>query len=351
MLGRSRVRGQTPLASVQDATARELHRLAPGLQLQGIDVDPSRPTSGQVLSFDGRKWAPATPAASIVISPSPTDGQILIYNASTQVWVPTTPTDDSTPLPDQMPMVEINDGNTARIHPADSLTFIRATLSDGNQYTRTFTSPNYFAVDITSGGLDTGSPANGTWYAIYLVNDSGTLSARFSTSFVAPTGFAAYRYIGAVRRNASGSFRLAIQCGKADFYFDQKYAGTGGDTASLGTSAATAAGIDFSGFTSPGSHAIHLVMTITATGGASGGTVTYSADSSNWSAGTYFTATQNIAASGTQRMTHCFTLPWRNLHTNANRVVTYNSSVTGTAAISSQEVACLGYLDGSAALR
>lgn len=352
MLGRTKgFKGQSAAATLQDNVARELLRVQPGIQLQGIDVSKTKPVNGQVLTYNGRVWGPDTPLASIVISPAPTNGQILVYNSSLNVWVPTTPVDDSTPLPDQMPYFEVNSGDVVRLHPADSLDFFRATLSDGNQYTRTFTSPNYLEVDITSGGLDTGSPANSTWYALYLVNDSGALSARFSTSFVSPTGFAAYRYIGAVRRKASAGFRLAIQAGRSEVYFSERAVLTGGDTASLGTTPATSAGIGTSSFTSPSAHAIYARANIVVDGGVSGGTFTYQLETANYSTGTYFDATQDVVALGTCRMTHEVWIPFRNFHIDGNRNLNYTSSVTGTATIVSQEVSALAYVDGSLALR
>lgn len=65
-------------------------------------------------------------------------------------------------------------------------------------------------VDITTSGangLDTGSPATETWYAIYLIKNpfTGTVAGLFSTNFTTPTlpaGYTLYRRVGAVYREA-----------------------------------------------------------------------------------------------------------------------------------------------------
>lgn len=65
-------------------------------------------------------------------------------------------------------------------------------------------------LDITTAGangLDTGSPAGETWYAIYLIKNpfTGNVAGLFSTNFTTPTlpaGYTLYRRIGAVYREA-----------------------------------------------------------------------------------------------------------------------------------------------------
>jgi hypothetical protein len=76
--------------------------------------------------------------------------------------------------------------------------------------------------DITSsgaGGLDTGSEAADTWYAVWVIADSTNLNAvkvLLSASFTAPTmpdGYDLKRLVWAVRNNASSDFFNFIQTG------------------------------------------------------------------------------------------------------------------------------------------
>lgn len=68
-------------------------------------------------------------------------------------------------------------------------------------------------VDVTASGvngLDTGSEANSTWYAVYVIaQEDGSSAGLLSTSFTAPTlpsGYVYFRRVGAVRNNSSGAF-------------------------------------------------------------------------------------------------------------------------------------------------
>ena len=54
------------------------------------------------------------------------------------------------------------------------------------------------------GGLDTGSIANLTFYYVYVVYNGSVLGLVASTSATAPTGFLAYRKVGAFYTNSSG---------------------------------------------------------------------------------------------------------------------------------------------------
>lgn len=67
-----------------------------------------------------------------------------------------------------------------------------------------------WAVGSGSGGLDTGSKANSTWYYVWLIRrpDTGVVDALFSISATAPTMPADYtqkRRIGAIRTDGSGN--------------------------------------------------------------------------------------------------------------------------------------------------
>lgn len=70
-------------------------------------------------------------------------------------------------------------------------------------------------VDITAsgaGGLDTGSEANSTWYAINVIGaEEATTSAMLTAGLAAPTmpvGYVRYKRIGWVYNDASGNFHL-----------------------------------------------------------------------------------------------------------------------------------------------
>lgn len=94
-----------------------------------------------------------------------------------------------------------------------NITADAVTLYDGTNYA-TGTSVNVTAATGTSGvnGLDTGAVANGTWYAVWVIQNtaSGALAALLSTSSTAPTmptGYAKKARIGYVT-TASGATTL-----------------------------------------------------------------------------------------------------------------------------------------------
>jgi hypothetical protein len=75
-----------------------------------------------------------------------------------------------------------------------------------------------WAVGTDQGGLDTGTVANNTLYAIWLIkrSDTGLVDALFSTSFTAPTMPANYdkkRLIAAVRTDGSANILSYVQSG------------------------------------------------------------------------------------------------------------------------------------------
>lgn len=75
-----------------------------------------------------------------------------------------------------------------------------------------------WAVGTNAGGLDTGSKAANTWYAVWAIRrpDTGVVDALFSTSFSAPTMPANYtqkRLLGAVRTNNSNALYAFTQAG------------------------------------------------------------------------------------------------------------------------------------------
>lgn len=80
-----------------------------------------------------------------------------------------------------------------------------------------------WAVGTNQGGLDTGSKANSTLYAVWLIkrSDTGVVDVLFSTSFTAPTMPSNYDYkrlIGAIRTTSGGVIEPFTQSGD-EFYF------------------------------------------------------------------------------------------------------------------------------------
>ena len=72
-------------------------------------------------------------------------------------------------------------------------------------------------------GLDTGAPANNTWYAAHVItNAAGTLTAfLYSLSPTAPTlpvGYTLFRRVGWVRRDGSGNLRQFTCTGNWTYY-------------------------------------------------------------------------------------------------------------------------------------
>lgn len=99
-----------------------------------------------------------------------------------------------------------------------------------------------WAVGSGSGGLDTGSIANSTWYYFYVIRrpDTGVVDAIFSLSSSAPTlpaNYTQYRYIGAGLTNGSAQWTAFTQVGD-EFYWSTPtldFSGAGSATAALVT--------------------------------------------------------------------------------------------------------------------
>lgn len=101
--------------------------------------------------------------------------------------------------------------NVAACQATDST---NAVLMSQSASTVTFTSAG-------AGGLDTGSAAASTWYAILIINgSSGTAymatkeTAGATISPTMPTGYTSYRYIGSVKFNASTALLAFTQTGQ-----------------------------------------------------------------------------------------------------------------------------------------
>jgi hypothetical protein len=75
-----------------------------------------------------------------------------------------------------------------------------------------------WAVGTATGGLDTGSIANSTWYYFYVIRrpDTGVVDVVFSTNSTSPTlptNYTQFRYIGAGLTNGSGQWTAFTQVG------------------------------------------------------------------------------------------------------------------------------------------
>ncbi len=92
-------------------------------------------------------------------------------------------------------------------------------------------------VDITvsgAGGLDTGTEASDTWYAVYVIYNptSAGVSSLLSTSFTSPTlpsGYTFYRRVGEILNDSGGDFKEIRQNGNHFFYINK----TGIDSVSI----------------------------------------------------------------------------------------------------------------------
>jgi hypothetical protein len=120
---------------------------------------------------------------------------------------------------DQSPRLSWVDAATVRVgSPPGSSVIVRLTLQDGLQ--RTFDSPLTLSLPAD---LDAGSEAADTWYYVYAVPDpadDSKLIGKLSTAVpgTGPSGFANYRYLGAVR-NDSGSDLLRFSQAGAVFKY------------------------------------------------------------------------------------------------------------------------------------
>lgn len=114
-------------------------------------------------------------------------------------------------------------------------------------------------------GLDTGAPANNTWYAVFVITNAlGTLVASLlSLSGTAPTlpgGYTNFRRVGWVRRNGSGNFVRFRMQGDWVYWVD----------AAIFTQATPTGTIDFKSFgVSPTSKLAAFMTTDTGGGGGS----------------------------------------------------------------------------------
>lgn len=133
-----------------------------------------------------------------------------------------------------------------------------------------------WAVGTATGGLDTGTIANSTWYYFYAIRrpDTGVVDAIFSTSSSAPTlpaNYTQYRYIGAGFTNGSAQWTAFTQVGR-EFYWSTPvldFSAAGATTASLLTCSV------------PLGRKMKTFLAVGGISGGTGGNGTYLSDPSN----------------------------------------------------------------------
>lgn len=123
-----------------------------------------------------------------------------------------------------MPAVEglriVNDG--ANPNTQLDITADWVNLGEGSGSEARLVSDVAVTVDMAvsgAGGLDTGSEANSTWYAVYLALNpvSGLVIGLLSTDFDAPTlpgGYTLYQRVGAVFNDGSGNLQALLKVGR-----------------------------------------------------------------------------------------------------------------------------------------
>jgi hypothetical protein len=117
-----------------------------------------------------------------------------------------------------------------------------------------------------AGGLDTGAPANNTWYAVFVIGDTrnvNTPAALFSVSPTAPTmpaGYNVFRRVGWVRRTGSAVFLKFDQIGNGTvrtYYYDEQSATL---NALLGGASTAFAAVSLAAFVPPTSREVILAI-------------------------------------------------------------------------------------------
>ncbi|HSV26161.1 MAG TPA: hypothetical protein VLJ17_24445 [Xanthobacteraceae bacterium] len=106
-----------------------------------------------------------------------------------------------------------------------TLTADSVAVSDGSANFTTLLTVNVTISSATSGanGLDTGSIANSSWYAVYVIYNPTTLTTAglISLSFTSPTlpsGFTQFSRLGAFRTDGSHNFLRILQKGRRAQY-------------------------------------------------------------------------------------------------------------------------------------
>lgn len=143
-------------------------------------------------------------------------------------------------------------------------------MSESGDAVIALTSPKTIDIDTSgAGGLDTGSKANSTWYAVYIIaKDDGTTSGLFSlvyepTGPTMPTGYTQRRYIGDVLTDSGGAiqdYRIYGNGNEIFYIWSQSRIGAPFRVKSSGAST-TWSDIDLSGVVPITAHKVKLVTT------------------------------------------------------------------------------------------
>jgi hypothetical protein len=122
--------------------------------------------------------------------------------------------------PENVPILKYNSASTIDVGPAPGAdSQLRVMLIDGQRYI----SNAALTVNLTlsgRGGLDTGSEAASTWYYVYAVpaTTAGQLAVVASVTppgSGGPTGFSAWKYLGAIRNDGSSNIYKFTQVGNS----------------------------------------------------------------------------------------------------------------------------------------
>jgi len=179
-------------------------------------------------------------------------------------------------------------------------------------------------------GLDTGSEAASTWYAVWLIAKlDGTLASLLSTSFTSPTmpsGYVKKRRVGTVRNDASSNFLPFTQVGEL-----VSYRTNSAETRLLSAGGATTyTDVNCAAVVPPGVIMVWMLLLKTATSAVSFMRVRRNGDSGDtrWTSG----ASTTLGIS---------TAHWVIVDTSANRTIEYLMSVAESAAY----IDMMGYID------
>jgi hypothetical protein len=237
------------------------------------------PADGQVYGRRGsdNSWQPALPLAGGTVGGALTLGSTLTLSAdpttalqgATKQYVDTKAASAGAALPGAFSNLVIQSG-TPTAHSA-TITAGAVVLADASTFG--MVRNVNVACDLTlsgAGGLDTGSVAINTWYALYLAQNPNTSAvvALASTNFSAPalpSGYTRYARFGAVRTSGAGGGALLVSTQRAR---KQQYAATSfplvasGVQGTISDSAYTPVAFPIAPFAPPTASAVRLYVPI-----------------------------------------------------------------------------------------
>jgi hypothetical protein len=193
-------------------TAGILQSPTGGFKMYGVSVDPTGPTT----------------TVYVIDTLLPADGTTIDNTVAAHV---------NTPL--NSPAVFLNNVNNAKLAWISGTQIgigsagVQSRISDSTGiYDMTWATQLVANIAASgAGGLDTGAPANNTWYAVFVIGDTrnvNTPAALFSISPTAPTmpaGYNVFRRVGWARRTGSSVFLKFDQIGNGSvrtYYYDEQ---------------------------------------------------------------------------------------------------------------------------------